>query len=639
MIALKQHTIIAHPYCQPMRKHFMRHTILNVTASAMGQHWLGLSATETAQSATIADACPHLPPPMPALLARRGVPINQIDAFLKPKIRDTLPDPLVLNSMEAAAVRLLHAVRKQESIAIFADYDVDGAVSATLLADWLQHMHITPTLYIPDRLREGYGPNPQSIQALAAKHRLIVCVDCGSGAQAQNAFAHCQNSDVVVLDHHASAQTSGHPNPVCAMVNPQQANDNSGLGYLCAAGIVFLLLVDVNRRCRAQNLDTPDLMSMLDILALATIADVVPLIGVNRAFVMRGLRGLRTAPRLGLSALMQAMNIVPETLTARDLGFALAPVLNAGGRMGNAEITVRLLRTTSSIEAKTLAGELIALNQLRRETETQVYNHAYAHIARTFAVDAPLLWAADAHYHPGVAGIVAARITQAFGKPTVIIGWQGNQGKGSGRSIAGVDLARAITAAQQNGAAITGGGHTMAIGVSLARQDCDAAMQTLSNHVAVLHQQAPITANECIIDAILTQAQVDTGLVRAIEQLGPYGLDAPMPRIVLPNQIITYHKRIGAQSNHMQFVCVDAGCGQSGARLRGIYFRAFHTSDDGNAGAGGDNTPIHQRAALAHMLESSNGRPLHLAGHLVLDTWGGNERVQFHLCDAAYADI
>ena len=375
-----------------------------------------------------------LPRALCQVLARRGVDSGEAQAFLTPQLRDLLPDPRGLKDMQVAAARFLKAAQSSERIAIFADYDVDGGSSAALLIDWLRQLGHAVTLYVPDRIDEGYGPNVPAMEMLADANDLIVCVDCGT--LSHEPIAAAKGADVIVLDHHLGGETL--PDAL-AVVNPNRQDESGDLGYLCAAGVVFLMLVEVRRQMReAGNLPEPDLMAMLDLVALATVADVAPLIGVNRALVRQGLKIMARRMRPGLVALADVarMDTAPSS---HHLGFVLGPRVNAGGRIGKADLGARLLSTSSADEAAAIAEKLDKLNGERHEIEAAVRAAAMAQ-AEDRGLVAPLVWAAAAGWHPGVVGIVAARLKEAANRPAVVIGLEDGIGKGSGRSVAGVDL-------------------------------------------------------------------------------------------------------------------------------------------------------------------------------------------------------
>ncbi|MBY6091796.1 single-stranded-DNA-specific exonuclease RecJ [Maritimibacter alkaliphilus] len=575
---------------------------LGISASLTGRRWVGPGA-EVDRMAEAMEQVTALPRPLCQVLARRGVPPEKAAAFLEPRLGTLLPDPRSLRDMEKAAARFLAAVKKRQRIAVFADYDVDGGTSAALLIDWLRQMGREATLYIPDRIDEGYGPNVPAMQELGRRHDLIVCVDCGTLSHEPVAAAGC---DVVILDHHLGGETL----PDCvACVNPNRQDEDGALAHLCAAAVVFLMLVEANRQMRDEGAKGPDLMAMLDLVALGTVADVAPLIGVNRALVRQGLKVMARRDRVGLAALADVakMNAMPNSY---HLGFLLGPRVNAGGRIGKADIGARLLATTDPHEAAALAERLDQLNRERREIENRVRDVAMEQ-AEERGLDAPLVWAAGEGWHPGVVGIVASRLKEATNRPAVVIGLDGDEGKGSGRSIAGVDLGASIQKLAAEGLLIKGGGHKMAAGLTVARDQLEPAMARLAE---LLAKQGAGEAGpaDLRVDALLMPGAATVELVQQLEQAGPYGQGAPAPRFAFPDVKISFAKRVG--ESHLK---IGFGDGM-GARLDAICFGAF----DG---------------PLGPALEGHNGRRFHLAGKIEINDWGGRQSVQMRLDDAAPA--
>lgn len=574
---------------------------LGVAESLTGRRWVGLSPDEDRLAEAIAQGA-RLPVPVAAVLARRGVMPDAAAGFLAPALRDLLPDPMCLRDMGPAADRFLHALQRRQRIAVFADYDVDGGASAALLLTWLRAMGHGATLYIPDRIDEGYGPNVPAMQALGSAHDLIVCVDCGTLSHEPIAAAGC---DVVVLDHHLGGETLP---PALAVVNPNRQDEDGALGHLCAAGVVFLLLVEANRRLRGQGVQGPDLMRFLDLVALATVADVAPLVGVNRALVRQGLVVMARRERPGLVALADVarMTRAPDT---HALGFLLGPRVNAGGRIGQADLGARLLATADAAEAALLAQRLDTLNTERREIEAAVRAEALAQ-AEARGVDGPLVWAAGDGWHPGVVGIAAARLKEAFHRPSVVIGFDGEIGKGSARSVTGVDLGAAVARVAAEGLLLKGGGHRMAAGLTVARGALDAAMARLGELLA--RQGAGAEGpRDLPVEGLIAPEAATPDLIAQIESAGPFGASAPAPRFVLADQRILDARRIG--DAHLRLTV-----GQGGARLGVIAFGAF----DG---------------PLGPALSGGAAGRFHLAGRLEVDSWGGRERVQLRLDDAARA--
>jgi single-stranded-DNA-specific exonuclease len=574
---------------------------LNVASSLTGRRWTGPGVEDARRTEALVQAG-HVPA-LAAVLARRGVAPEAAAGFLGPTLRDLLPDPMSLRDMGAAADRLIRAVRTRERIAVFADYDVDGGASAALLLGWLRGMGRPATLYVPDRIEEGYGPNVPAIQALGADHDLILCVDCGTLSHEPLAAAGC---DVVVLDHHLAAETL--PRAV-AVVNPNRQDESGDLGHLCAAGVVFLALVEANRRLRADGVQGPDLMAMLDLVALATVADVAPLIGVNRAFVRQGLAVLARRARPGLVALADVARL-DRAPAAYHLGFVLGPRVNAGGRVGAADLGARLLSTDDPREAEALARRLEVLNEERRQIEAAVLEEATAQ-AEARGPDGPLVWAAGEGWHPGVVGIVAARLKEAFGRPAVVIGLSGAEGKGSGRSVEGVDLGHAVQKAAAEGLLLKGGGHRMAAGLTVRRDRLEDAMARLAE---LLARQGAGAAppRELRLDGLLMPSACQPDLCEALEAAGPYGAAAPAPRFALAGALIHSARRVG--DSHLKLTLSDGAC----PPVEAIAFRAY----EGPLGA---------------VLEARPGSRLHLAGRPELNHWQGRARVQLRLDDAAEA--
>ncbi len=574
---------------------------LNIDASLKGRRWSG-PAPQAARLAEAMAQVTRLPSALCQTLVLRGVTPETAEAYLAPALRDLLPDPMTLRDMAKAAERLLHAVTLRQRIAIFADYDVDGGASAALLIVWLRHFGVTPTLYIPDRIDEGYGPNVPAMASLGAAHDLILCVDCGTLSHEPIAAAAC---DVIVLDHHLGSETLPQ---AFAVVNPNRQDETGDLAHLCAASVVFLTLVEANRRLKAQGQQGPDLMSLLDLVALATVADVAPLIGVNRAFVRQGLKVMARRERVGLRALADSARL-DQAPTAYALGFVLGPRINAGGRIGQADLGARLLATNQEGEAVALAARLETLNTERREIEAQVRELALAQVD-AHGPDGALAWAAEDGWHPGVVGIVAARVKEALHKPAVVIGFEGDIGKGSARSVNGVDLGSAIHRLAAEGLIVKGGGHKMAAGLTLTRAQLLPAMQRLET---LLARQGVSTqgAGELDITALLMPTAATVELIAQIEQAGPFGASSPAPRFAFADQAVTT-RRMG--TGHLRVTFGDS----AGARVDGVLFNAFDTP-------------------LGEALENAGHRRLHLAGRLEINHWNGKSKPQFRLEDAAFA--
>lgn len=576
---------------------------LGVERSFTGRRWVGPDLDRERRTEALVQAT-RLAPAVCSVLARAGVTAAEATAYLAPSLRALLPDPMRLRDMAPAAERLLLALERRERIAVFADYDVDGGASAALLLGWLRAMGHDATLYIPDRIDEGYGPNPPAMAALAAGHPLIVCVDCGT--LGHEAIAAAGGADVVVLDHHLAGETL--PEAV-AVVNPNRQDEPGDLGHLCAAGVVFLLLVEMNRRLRARGVTGPDLMAMLDLVALATVADVAPLVGINRAFVRQGLAVMAGRARPGLRALADAARLSSRP-NCHHLGFVLGPRVNAGGRIGAADLGARLLACTDAAEAARLAAQLEALNEERRAIEAAVREEALAQAERR-GTDGPLVWAAAEGWHPGVIGIVAARLKEATDRPAVVIALDGAEGKGSGRSVAGIDLGAAVQRLAAEGWLARGGGHRTAAGLTVARDRLEPAMARLGELLARQGAGAGRAA-DLHLDALLMPGAATPDLVEALEAAGPFGQGAPAPRFALPALQIRAARRVG--DGHLRLRVGDT----TGPALDAIAF--------GVAG-----TP------LGAALEGGGPGRLHLAGRIELNDHGSARRVQLRLDDAAPA--
>ena len=576
---------------------------LGVDTSLTGRKWLGPTVElERAAEQIVQDT--DLPRALAQVLARRGVSPQEAASFLAPQLRELMPDPRSLKDMETASARIVAALQARERVAVFADYDVDGATSATLLLDWFRALGHDATLYVPDRVDEGYGPNAPAMERLARDHSLIICVDCGT--LSHEALAAATGTDIIVLDHHLGGETLP---PALAVVNPNRQDETGDLAHLCAAAVVFLTLVDAGRVLREAGRKTPDLIAMLDLVALGTVADVAPLIGVNRAFVVQGLKIMARRARIGLVALSDVgrLDTAPK---AYHLGFVLGPRINAGGRIGQADLGARLLSCRDPHEASALAEKLDMLNSERRAIEEEVRAAALAQ-AEERGFDAPLVWAAGEGWHAGVVGIVASRLKEATGRPAVVIGFDGDEGKGSGRSVSGIDLGASIQRLAMDGMIEKGGGHKMAAGLSLSRAQLEPAMARLSE---LLDKQGAgaLGPSDLKLDGALMPGAASQELVEQLDDAGPYGASAAGPRFAFPDCMIHFAKEIG--TGHLKLTFSDG----TGPRLEAIAFGAFDT-------------------ALGPALQNHGGARFHLAGRLELNTWQGRTSVQLRLDDAAPA--
>jgi len=582
---------------------------LGVEKSATGRRWVGPAPEVERLGLAIAQAL-ELPEIVGRVLAARGVVPETAADYLNPTLRALMPDPSVLAGMDAAAERLAAAVTRGERIAVFGDYDVDGGAAVALLCNWLGQLGRQATPYIPDRIDEGYGPNVPAMEALARTHDLILCVDCGTLSFEPVAAARAAGAEVIIADHHLAQEEL--PDAL-AVVNPNRQDDESDLGYLCAAGVVFLLLVATNRELRRQDWfgarTEPDLMALLDLVAVATVADVAPLVGLNRALVRQGLVVLARRGRPGLAALADVAGLRAPP-TSRDLGFALGPRINAGGRVGKADLGQRLLTTDDPHEAAALAEKLNLLNRERQEIEAVVLEAA---IEQVEAGDpsAPLVWAAGEGWHPGVVGIVASRLKDRFNRPAVVIGLDGSQGQGSGRSVPGVDLGSAVVALVRDGLLLKGGGHVMAAGLTVAQGALEEAMAALGRLLAA--QGAGLAGPADLqLDGALAPGGATVDLVERLEAAGPFGQANPAPRLAFGSVQVQGVRMVG--NGHCQLRLSGSG----GPQLAAIAFRA---ADSG----------------LASLFEAAaaSRTPLHLAGRLEIDDWGGRRKPKLRVEDAS----
>ena len=591
---------------------------LGVTGSVRGYVWrerLQPSARLTADAISQRHGLPEI---LGRILAARGVGLDEIETVLDPTIKALMPDPSSLMGMDAAAARLADAVQQRQPVAIFGDYDVDGACSSALMKRFLDH-HGTPSrIYIPDRIFEGYGPNPAAIEALVKEGaRLIVTVDCGTTSFAPLEVARDLRTDVIVIDHHQADETLP---PAVAIVNPNRQDCLSGLGHLCAAGVVFMVLVATQRTLRDRgyytgNATPPALLDLLDLVALATVADVVPLQGLNRAYVTQGLKVMHARHNIGLKALFDVagLDTAPRPY---HLGFILGPRINAGGRIGDAALGARLLATEDATEAAKIAALLDKLNRERKAIETQMLEEAMAEADRMVEADPdlPMLIVGSPTWHKGVVGLVASRLTERFRRPSCVISWEqeaGSEGQGTGslRSIAGVDIGTAVRAAVAAGLLVKGGGHAMAAGLTVTRERFDELKFHLTERLRSTATSARLSS-ALEIDGALMPKAANEALIGLLERAGPYGQGNPQPRFAFPSHRVRFAKVVG--ESHVRCVLEAA----DGSRLEAIAFRA--------AGQ-----------PLGDLLVNAGGVPLHITGQLRKDTWGGRNRIEVQIDDAA----
>ncbi|NOT71723.1 MAG: single-stranded-DNA-specific exonuclease RecJ [Hyphomicrobium sp.] len=591
---------------------------MGVTQSARGYRWQERLAGPAAHALATAICQQNgLPDLMGRVLAARGVTLEGVGVFLDPSLKALMPDPSSLHDMDKAAARIADAIEASAPVAIFGDYDVDGACSSALLARFLEH-HGTPArIYIPDRIFEGYGPNAAAIETLVKEGaKLIVTVDCGTTSFEPLAAAKRLKTDCVIIDHHQADEKLP---DVHAVVNPNRQDDISGQGNLCAAGVVFLVLVAVTRELRARkfygDIAAPDLLSLLDLVALATVADVVPLTGLNRAYVKKGLAVMHARGNTGLTALGDAAGLT-QAPTPYHLGFILGPRINAGGRIGDAALGAKLLSIHDPIEAARIAGTLDRLNKERKTIETAALEEAMAIADSQVEADparALVIVGSDA-WHKGIVGLVASRLVERFRRPACVIAWdkngdKGGEGTASLRSVAGVDLGAAVRAAVSEGILLKGGGHAMAAGLTVKRDKLAALDKFLSSEMAAAASGARAAA-ALEVDAALMASGATADVVNLLDAAGPYGQGNAQPRFVFPAHRVKFAKIVGEA--HVRVVLE----GGDGGRLEAIAFRA--------AGQ-----------PLGDALMSAGGLPLHVAGHLRRDTWGGREKIELQIDDVA----
>ena len=584
--------------------------VCGVSRSILGQpwHWRGLSA-----DARDADFQPD--DLVAGILLARGCPRDQIDSHRAPTIRGFMPNPSIFRDMDRAAERLADAVIAGETVTVFGDYDVDGATSAALLIRLLRALELQPRAYIPDRLMEGYGPSGAALVRLAEEGAsLIVTVDCGAQAFEALEMARGVGVDVIVVDHHKCAAALP---PALALVNPNRLDEEEGgaHGHLAAVGVAFLLGAALLRTLRARNWfagrTEPKLIELLDLVALGTVADVASLKGLNRAFVVQGLKVMAGRRNIGLAALIDAAKL-DRAPTCSDLGFALGPRINAGGRVGKSDLGVRLLTTDDAEEAREIAAELDRLNAERRAIEAIVQEGA--ELASEAQGNRAVAVVAGEGWHAGVIGIVAGRMKEKLGRPAIVIAFDGDgMGKGSGRSITGVDLGAAVLAAKDMGLLVAGGGHAMAAGLTVARDKIDALIDFLDMRLAADVAQAR-DDRALLLDAVLAPGGVNPSLVEALDAGGPYGAGWPAPRVAAGPVRIVKADVVG--NGHVRAVVA----GEDGHSIKTIAFRA--------AGS----------ALGQALLAAGPSRRLWVAGRAKLDDWGNRPAAELHLDDAAWAD-
>ncbi|NVD41334.1 single-stranded-DNA-specific exonuclease RecJ [Ensifer sp. HO-A22] len=592
----------------------IQRAFLGVERSISGQRWVS-RLDQAGQNRALAISQVHgYSDLIGRVLAGRGVSLDDAATFLDPTLRALMPDPDTLTDCRKAAERLSLAISRREKVVVFGDYDVDGAASSALMARFLAHFGLEVEIYIPDRIFEGYGPNPQAIEQLIDNGaKLIVTVDCGSTSHESLAVAAKRGIDVVVIDHHQVGATL----PPChALVNPNREDDLSGQGHLCAAGVVYLVLVNAVRVLRATGdarVASFDLLAQLDLVALATVCDVVPLKGLNRAYVVKGLIAARHMGNVGLAALLRKAAI-GGPVTPYHLGFLVGPRINAGGRIGDAALGSRLLTMEDSAAAETIAARLDELNRERQAMEAAMLAEAEAEVLAEYGTGegASVIVTARENWHPGIVGLIAARIKEKFRRPTFAIAFDPNgRGTGSGRSIAGFDMGKMVRAAVDGGLLVKGGGHAMAAGLTVERPNLGRLRQFFEEKAEAAVRDL-VAVQTLKVDGALGASGATLELIDLLEQAGPYGSAHPQPVFAFPSHRLRDCRQVGA--NHIK-VTLE---GQDGSRLDGIAFRAVETP-------------------LGDFLFASRGASIHVAGSVSADLWQGQRRVQLRVSDAAKA--
>lgn len=555
-----------------------------------------------------------LPDAVARILAGRGFDAETAEPFLNPTLRNLMPDPSTLAGMDDAVIRLVSAIENDEIVAVFGDYDVDGATSSALLMRFFRALGTSIEFYIPDRIKEGYGPNAEALLKLKEGGATVaITVDCGITAFEPLATAAAAGLDVVVVDHHKAEDRLPQ---AAAVVNPNRLDDTSGQGHLAAVGVTFLFIVALNRALRdagwykAKSISEPDLRTWLDLVALGTVCDVVPLKGLNRAYVNVGLNVMTKGGNEGLTALANVGGI-KEKLRAFHFGYILGPRVNAGGRVGEAPLGTRLLACDDPEEAAVLAMRLNEYNADRKEIEAAVLFEAIEQAETHTKSDAQVVFVSGADWHPGVIGIVASRLRERYDLPACVVARDGGMAKGSGRSVPGVDLGQAVLAARDAGLLFNGGGHAMAAGFTVEDSRLEDFQEFLSNHVAQQVEAGGVKPTYRI-DTVVSVDAASLALVENLSRLEPFGAGNDEPKIAVAGAQVVQSDIVG--SGHIR--CILTG---GGGRLKAI---AFNSAD----------------SELGHALLNTQGRSLHLAGSLREDNWQGRSNVQLVIDDGAWAD-
>lgn len=589
--------------------------LLGVRRSALGQSWQ-MRPCIMRRAEAIANKL-GVSPIVGQLIEGRDISLEDAEAFYAPSLKDSLPDPSTLMDMDKGAARIIRAIEQREEIAIFGDYDVDGATSSAVLYRYLSAVGARVRIYIPDRMKEGYGPNEQALLGLRkAGVDLVITVDCGILSYAPLKAAKAAGLDVIVVDHHKAEATLPE---AAAVINPNRLDDTSGQGQLAAVGVCFLLAVAINRLLRGagyfgEQRAEPDLRTLLDIVALGTVADVVPLVGANRALVTQGLKVMASRKNMGLTKLADVGRIA-EAPTAYHLGFILGPRVNAGGRVGKSSLGAELLTCDDPIRAAAIADKLDKYNEDRRGIEAEVLTAATNQLEAKYGIEgAPdtITVAYGEGWHAGVIGIVASRLKDKYGLPALVIGSEGThatEAKGSARSISGVDLGAAVIEATQQGLLIKGGGHAMAAGLSVEPGKIEALTGFLQNHLRT--QVKAARQNKALkIDAVVALTGATPYLIDQIEKVGPFGAGNPGPRFCIAELDLIKTDRVG--QNHLR--CIFKS--KDGKSIKAM---AFRMADE----------------PLGQLLQTNLGRRFHIAGKLKKDTWGNIPKAEIMLDDVS----
>lgn len=584
---------------------------LDVARSFSGRRW---QFRETdAEAARALSLQTNVSQMLAGLLLARNVKAEEVADYLNPTLRRLLPEPFLLSDMERAVARTACAIASGETIAVFGDYDVDGSCSAALLYDFLAALGRTPLVYIPDRLSEGYGPNARALLGLRERGAgLVITVDCGATADGALAVARAAGLDTIVLDHHAVECRHATDTVAGIHVNPNRSDDTSGLGHLCAAGVAFLFAVALSRELRhsgwysKQGISEPDLRTSLDLVGLATVCDVAPLKGINRAFVRAAETRLSRLERVGIRALAAAARAEPP-FSLYHCGFVLGPRINAGGRVGRCSLGVELLTCAGDENAVPLARQLELHNRERQAIEAAILAEAIADAERQD--NGAFVFAHGEGWHQGVVGIVAGRLKERFHKPAFVVGFEGEIGRGSGRSVPGIDIGAMIRGARESGIIRTGGGHPMAAGFELSRSETDTFREWLRAQFAGANNAAD-TTRSLWLDGIVSPAGATAELVSEIERAGPYGAGNGEPVLAACDVRVAFADIVGQGHVRLRLQ------GGDGTPLSAIAFRAAETP-------------------LGRGLLNSRGTRIHAAGSLRVKRWNGRMEIQLQLEDAA----